>query len=105
DDASWVISDPPPTVGLAAILLARRAHAKASYYYADSWADLLAVSGSAAARWLARPVALVERFVLGKVAMIIAVTPGVARGLYPIYPKVLLAHNGVDGEIFTSLGG
>lgn len=65
-----VIADPPPTSGLAAL----GAGASTSVYYiADSWAEMLEEGGGRLSRILAALVRPMERLVLRRVSIVIAV--------------------------------
>ncbi|WP_268892567.1 glycosyltransferase [Nocardioides sp. AX2bis] len=73
--ADVVICDPPPTVGLAA-LLARSP--VVVYYIADSWAEMLGEGGGSISRLLGRAVAHLENSVLRHAATVIAVRENLA---------------------------
>ncbi|MBD8011308.1 glycosyltransferase [Microbacterium sp. Re1] len=95
-----IIADPPPTVGLAALLLRSRGR-RLVYYFADSWRELLAASGGRLGRLLAGPVGKLERGVLRRADVVIAVTHGRAALAESAGGAAILSPNGVDGAVFT----
>ena len=101
-----VISDPPPTVGILPILAPRLRAARTVYYFADSWTDLMAVSGSRASRILRFPIGRLESIVVRRSDIVVAVTEGVATTLTAKYPKSRVKSflNGVDGSVFSNNG-
>lgn len=99
--AELVVADPPPTVGLALLILSHRWNSRSVYYYADSWHDLLRSARSRLGRALAPVVGVVERFVLRRSDRVLAVTEGLANRAHEAGGVPIVARNGVDGAVFT----
>lgn len=95
-----VLADPPPTVGITLMRLGHKFKVPTVYYFADSWRELLSASPSKVARTLAHPVGFIERLVLRRSALVVAVTQGRAALARHAGGSTLLAPNGVDGSVF-----
>lgn len=98
--ADVVLADPPPTVGLAALILARQFKGVPVYYFADPWGRLLRSSNSRVGPALGVLVGLLERMVLKASGLVLTVTPGFARQAGQYSNEVVLVLNGVDGSVF-----
>ena len=99
-----IISDPPPTVGLAAAFVAHRSNCAFVYYLSDRWRDLMAVSTSATARQLAPLVGMLEDVAIRRAHRVVAATEHLAEYSRRLNSNVTLIPNGVDGRIFTPTG-
>lgn len=102
--ADVVVCDPPPTMGLAAIALARRWRGRSVYYLADRWQDLMAISNSRVARLFAAIVAVLENWVIGHSDHVLAVTEESADYAATLNGCVTTLTNGVDGSAFRPDG-
>jgi glycosyltransferase involved in cell wall biosynthesis len=103
--ANVVLADPPPTSGLAALLIARRLRARSVYYLADSWGDMVSQHRSGMGGMLARAVVAAENLCIRRSTAVVAVTNRLGAAARQAGGRaVVLAENGTDVETFSPVG-
>lgn len=95
-----IISDPPPTVGAAMVIIGRLRRTKTVYYYADSWVDLYVAHTltGRALRWLVQKL---ENYSLARSSLVVAVTGHLSALALSKGANVIEVPNGVDISIFA----
>lgn len=97
-----VVSDPPPTSGFAALAWRPKTSV---YYIADAWADMLEATTGTLSRLLAALVLPLERWVLRKSSLVIAVRQNLATTATSAGAKnVLVSPYGTDLTTFRPDG-
>jgi len=97
-----VISDPPPTSGLAARFSSARV---CTYYIADSWTEMLRGGDGKLTRFVARAVEPLERYVLRRAHLVIAVRENLAELARDSGSQnVLVVQYGTDLKAFNDQG-
>jgi colanic acid biosynthesis glycosyl transferase WcaI len=97
---------PPLTVGLAAWLISRMRGIPFVYDVQDIWPESAVLAGMLRDGWMTRAMARLERFIYGRAAHVLVVTPGarenlIAKGVPP--EKVSVMHHWIDEAIFTTV--
>jgi hypothetical protein len=97
-----VVSDPPPTSGLAALACGAGVTV---YYVADLWSEMLRVGDGSVARVLARVVAPLERWVLRRARRVIVVRRNLGEYAAAAGAKdLVVAPYGTDVSAFSPVG-
>lgn len=100
-----VLSDPPPTSGLAALLVARRLGARSVFYLADSWADMVRQRRGLVGGRLATAVTAAENICLRRSDAVVAVTGRLGAAARDAGSRrVVVVENGTDVETFSPDG-
>lgn len=103
--ADVVLADPPPTSGLAALLVARRLEARSVFYLADSWAEMVRERPGLVGGWAATLVTAAENICLRRSDAVVAVTDRLgAMALEAGGRRVVVVQNGTDVATFTPYG-
>lgn len=100
-----IVAEPPPTTGLAVLLVARLRRVPYVYFAADLLADAAAAAGSPGG--VVRVVRSAETTVLRRAALVLAVSDTVAsrvRRLGVPAGRVVVVGNGVDTDLFSPDG-
>lgn len=103
-EANVVVSDPPPTAGLAALFVARRAKVPLVYYMADSWVGVSSEKGGLAGA-LRGVIRLFEGTVIRGADAVVAATRGMGRIADSLGGKrTTVVENGADLSVYSPEG-
>jgi glycosyltransferase involved in cell wall biosynthesis len=99
-----VIAEPPPTTGFVVRAICAMRRVPYVYYAADVWSE--ALKSTPVPGWLRRAVSGLERGVLRRAALVVAVSAGVAEAVRSIADgaAVEVVANGVDTSVFEPDG-
>jgi len=101
--ADAVVSEPPPTTGAVVRLTSMLRRTPYVYYAADIWADAAASTGAPGA--VVSALRMVERWVMGGAAQVIAVSQPVAERLQELgVQDAVVVRNGIDTRTFSPDG-
>jgi glycosyltransferase involved in cell wall biosynthesis len=98
-----IVADPPPTTGVVAAVAAAILRRPLVYYAADVWSDAALATG--APGFVIRLLRALERFSLRRAALVLAVSPEVARRVEELSGRTAdEIGNGIDTAVFTREG-